>query len=63
MKTTMAVLAAFLLSTSQLAGLYAGQNTVPTNIYQPIPPKQPKAIKIQGGGATCRCGKGAVYKN
>ena len=59
---TMAALAAFVLSTSQLAATNAGQNTVANNIYQPIPTKQPKAITVKGGGATCRCGKGAVYR-
>lgn len=63
MKTTMAAIAAFVLSTSQLAMVNGGQNTVASNIYQPIPTKQPKAITVKGGGATCRCGKGAVYKN
>lgn len=62
MKTTMAAIAAFVLSTSQLAGFHGGQNTVANNIYQPIPTKQPKTITVKGGGATCQCGKGAIYR-
>lgn len=56
---TMAVIAAFVLSTSQLASVGGAGSGYSSNAYQPIPTKQPKTVTVKGGGATCRCGPGA----
>jgi hypothetical protein len=58
--TTLAALAAFVLTTGQLDGFTAGYQTSPGAPFVQTPVKGKNIVKAKG--ASCQCGQGAVVK-